>query len=83
MLNYLLTPNGKLPPHPKMLTTSSPQNVTDSLFVFFSSLTSVCLRLQSNEDNQRLFKGITPERAFGDFIFAHIILHLVVINFIG
>lgn len=56
-------------------------NVTDSLFVSF--LSSVCLRLQSNEDNQTLFKGITPERAFGDFIFAHIILHLVVINFIG
>ena len=48
-----------------------------------SFVLGVCLRLQSNEDNQRLFKGITPERAFGDFIFAHIILHLVVINFIG
>ena len=66
-----------------MLNYPLTSNVTDSLFVFFSSLTSVCLRLQSNEDNQRLFKGITPERAFGDFIFAHIILHLVVINFIG
>ncbi|CAD7078983.1 unnamed protein product [Hermetia illucens] len=27
--------------------------------------------------------GISPERGFADFIFAHVILHLVVINFIG
>ena len=54
-----------------------------SVMIHHSVLHLVCLRLQSNEDNQSLFKGITPERAFGDFIFAHVILHLVVINFIG
>uniref|UniRef100_A0AAG5D9W4 Dolichyl-diphosphooligosaccharide--protein glycosyltransferase subunit DAD1 n=1 Tax=Anopheles atroparvus TaxID=41427 RepID=A0AAG5D9W4_ANOAO len=29
------------------------------------------------------FLGISPERGFADFVFAHIILHLVVFNFIG
>ncbi|KAK7115458.1 hypothetical protein V1264_001316 [Littorina saxatilis] len=43
----------------------------------------VCLRLQSNPQNKMEFTGISPERSFADFIFAHIILHLVVINFIG
>uniref|UniRef100_A0A336LXA9 Dolichyl-diphosphooligosaccharide--protein glycosyltransferase subunit DAD1 n=1 Tax=Culicoides sonorensis TaxID=179676 RepID=A0A336LXA9_CULSO len=43
----------------------------------------VCLRLQSNPQNKEIFKGISPERGFADFIFGHIILHLVVMNFIG
>lgn len=43
----------------------------------------VCLRLQVNPQNKTDFVGISPERAFADFIFAHVILHLVVINFIG
>ncbi|CAM1310110.1 DAD1 (predicted) [Pycnogonum litorale] len=43
----------------------------------------VCLRLQSNPSNKLHFEGITPERGFADFIFAHIVLHLVVMNFIG
>jgi oligosaccharyltransferase complex subunit epsilon len=43
----------------------------------------VCLRIQTNPQNRADFLNITPERAFGDFIFAHVILHLVVINFIG
>merc|ERR1712141_207503 len=43
----------------------------------------VCLRIQSNPRNRSEFKGISPERAFADFIFANVILHLVVINFIG
>nr|AAX56947.1 defender against apopototic cell death 1 [Argopecten irradians] len=54
---------------------------------FISSVGSfvlgVCLRLQVNPQNKHDFTGIGPERAFADFIFAHIILHLVVINFIG
>ncbi|NWH71287.1 DAD1 glycosyltransferase, partial [Piaya cayana] len=29
------------------------------------------------------FQGISPERAFADFLFANTILHLVVINFVG
>ena len=48
-------------------------------FVFFP----VCLRVQSNPANMSDFKGISPERAFADFIFASVILHLVVMNFIG
>merc|ERR1712025_56967 len=43
----------------------------------------VCLRVQTNPRNQSEFRGISPERAFADFIFANIILHLVVMNFIG
>lgn len=43
----------------------------------------VCLRLQVNPQNKVQFSKISPERGFADFIFAHVILHLVVINFIG
>ncbi|XP_065341349.1 dolichyl-diphosphooligosaccharide--protein glycosyltransferase subunit DAD1 [Cloeon dipterum] len=43
----------------------------------------VCLRLQVNPENKSQFLGISPERGFADFIFAHIILHLTVVNFIG
>lgn len=48
-----------------------------------SFILGVCLRLQVNPQNKSQFDGISPERAFADFIFAHIILHLVVMNFIG
>ncbi|XP_076470743.1 dolichyl-diphosphooligosaccharide--protein glycosyltransferase subunit DAD1-like [Babylonia areolata] len=48
-----------------------------------SFVLGVCLRLQSNPQNKGEFTGISPERSFADFIFAHVILHLVVINFIG
>ncbi|KAJ8949513.1 hypothetical protein NQ314_008206 [Rhamnusium bicolor] len=43
----------------------------------------VCLRLQVNPENKSQFYGISPERGFADFIFAHVVLHLVVMNFIG
>ncbi|PNF24064.1 hypothetical protein B7P43_G08105 [Cryptotermes secundus] len=36
-----------------------------------------------NPQNKNQFYGISPERGFADFIFAHIILHIVVMNFIG
>lgn len=49
------------------------------ILIFFP----VCLRLQANPQNKSQFFGISPERGFADFIFAHVILHLVVINFIG
>ena len=51
-----------------------------SLSLFFQP---VCLRIQTNPQNKTQFTGISPERAFGDFIFASVVLHLVVINFIG
>nr|ABY21317.1 defender against apoptotic cell death [Mayetiola destructor] len=43
----------------------------------------VCLRLQVNPENKSEFKGISPERGYADFILAHVILHLVIFNFIG
>ncbi len=48
-----------------------------------SFILGVCLRLQVNPQNKSEFRELSNERAFADFIFAHIILHLVVINFIG
>merc|ERR1712042_146563 len=48
-----------------------------------SFILAVCLRLQVNPQNKSQFEDISPERAFADFVFAHIILHLVVMNFIG
>jgi oligosaccharyltransferase complex subunit epsilon len=51
------------------------------LIVF--SYTLACLRLQVNPENKGQFEKISPERAFADFIFAHVVLHLTVMNFIG
>ena len=51
--------------------------------IFLFNFFSVCLRLQVNPQNKQDFAGISPERAFADFIFANITLHLVVMNFIG
>ncbi|XP_003746348.1 dolichyl-diphosphooligosaccharide--protein glycosyltransferase subunit DAD1 [Galendromus occidentalis] len=48
-----------------------------------SFVLAVCLRLQSNPANKAEFFGLSTQRAFGDFIFAHVVLHLVVMNFIG
>lgn len=48
-----------------------------------SFILTVCLRIQSNPQNKAHFVNISPERAFGDFIIASLVLHLVVINFIG
>lgn len=44
---------------------------------------SVNLRLQVNPENSKDFHNIAPQRAFADFLFAHVVLHLVVMNFIG
>lgn len=43
----------------------------------------VCLRIQINPQNKTEFLSISPERAFADFLFAHTVLHLVVMNFVG
>uniref|UniRef100_K1PNV6 Dolichyl-diphosphooligosaccharide--protein glycosyltransferase subunit DAD1 n=1 Tax=Magallana gigas TaxID=29159 RepID=K1PNV6_MAGGI len=37
-----------------------------------SFVLAVCLRLQVNPQNKTDFVGISPERAFADFIFAHV-----------
>ncbi|XP_075245235.1 dolichyl-diphosphooligosaccharide--protein glycosyltransferase subunit DAD1-like isoform X2 [Convolutriloba macropyga] len=43
---------------------------------------TVSLRIQINPENKKQFE-VTPERAFADYVFAQVILHLVVMNFIG
>eukprot|EP00117_Sycon_ciliatum_P016522 scpid80161/ scgid15912/ Dolichyl-diphosphooligosaccharide--protein glycosyltransferase subunit DAD1; Defender against cell death 1; Dolichyl-diphosphooligosaccharide--protein glycosyltransferase subunit DAD1; Defender against cell death 1; Dolichyl-diphosphooligosaccharide--protein glycosyltransferase subunit DAD1; Defender against cell death 1; Dolichyl-diphosphooligosaccharide--protein glycosyltransferase subunit DAD1; Defender against cell death 1 len=48
-----------------------------------SFVLAVCLRVQSNPANKEQFTGISAQRAFGDFIFAHCVLHLVTMNFLG
>ncbi|XP_038156358.1 dolichyl-diphosphooligosaccharide--protein glycosyltransferase subunit DAD1 [Cyprinodon tularosa] len=48
-----------------------------------SFILAVCLRIQINHQNKGDFLSISPERAFADFLFAHTVLHLVVMNFIG
>ncbi|RNA07040.1 dolichyl-diphosphooligosaccharide-- glycosyltransferase subunit DAD1 [Brachionus plicatilis] len=54
---------------------------------FISTVASFVLaasyRIQINKQNSELFSNISAERSFADFIFAHVILHLVVVNFIG
>lgn len=44
---------------------------------------TVALRLQSAESNFELFGGLLPERAFGEYILASLILHFVIIHFIN
>ncbi|GAA6028246.1 hypothetical protein JCM8097_006938 [Rhodosporidiobolus ruineniae] len=41
------------------------------------------LRIQSNPDNKSTFPTISPERAFGDFLFGSVILHFFVYNYLG
>ncbi|XP_055352169.1 dolichyl-diphosphooligosaccharide--protein glycosyltransferase subunit DAD1-like [Paramacrobiotus metropolitanus] len=48
-----------------------------------SFILATCLRMQINPENKSQFGHISQERAMADFVFAHVVLHLVVINFIG
>ncbi|KAL5961026.1 Dolichyl-diphosphooligosaccharide--protein glycosyltransferase subunit DAD1 [Taenia solium] len=48
-----------------------------------SFILAVCLRMHSNPQNTDVFPDYMPEWAFGNFIFAHVVLHLAVFNFIG
>ncbi|KAL3316852.1 Dolichyl-diphosphooligosaccharide-protein glycosyltransferase subunit dad1 [Cichlidogyrus casuarinus] len=48
-----------------------------------SFIFGVCLRMHTDPTNKELFSDFCPERAFGEFIFAHLVLHLIVFNFIG
>ncbi|KAL1917032.1 uncharacterized protein VTP21DRAFT_5230 [Calcarisporiella thermophila] len=41
------------------------------------------LRIQTNPRNAQDFKRISPERAFADFVFASVMLHFFVVNYIG
>eukprot|EP01098_Paradermamoeba_levis_P016438 TRINITY_DN887_c0_g1_i1.p1 TRINITY_DN887_c0_g1~~TRINITY_DN887_c0_g1_i1.p1 ORF type:complete len:109 (+),score=40.55 TRINITY_DN887_c0_g1_i1:132-458(+) len=40
----------------------------------------VCLRMQVDPTNEKRY---SPERAFADFLFCNVILHLFVFNFMG
>eukprot|EP01114_Cavostelium_apophysatum_P018008 TRINITY_DN547_c0_g1_i1.p1 TRINITY_DN547_c0_g1~~TRINITY_DN547_c0_g1_i1.p1 ORF type:complete len:110 (-),score=14.92 TRINITY_DN547_c0_g1_i1:106-435(-) len=46
-----------------------------------SFILTVCLRIQVGPRSP--FKNISKERAFFDYIFANLILHLFVMNFLG
>ncbi|KFD66028.1 hypothetical protein M514_03205 [Trichuris suis] len=48
-----------------------------------SFVLAASLRIQMNPQNKSQFPGISRERAFADFLMAHVVLHLFVINFIG
>ena len=43
---------------------------------------AVCLRLQVDPTNKDFF-GVSPERAFADYVLANLVLHLVVWNYMG
>ncbi|PIO76777.1 DAD family protein [Teladorsagia circumcincta] len=62
-------------------STPSRLKIIDAYMVYI--LLTACLRIQVNEENKSEFSHISPERAFADFIFAHVVLHLVVANFLG
>ncbi|KAL6552029.1 Dolichyl-diphosphooligosaccharide-protein glycosyltransferase subunit dad1 [Orobanche gracilis] len=47
-----------------------------------TAVLAVCLRIQVNKENKE-FKDLPPERAFADFIFCNLVLHLVIMNFLG
>jgi len=48
-----------------------------------SFVLAAALRIQANPQNKTQFPFISTERAFSDFIFANVVLHLVVVNFLG
>ncbi|KAL8208384.1 hypothetical protein R6Q57_007796 [Mikania cordata] len=43
---------------------------------------AVCLRIQVNKENKE-FSDLPPERAFADFVLCNLVLHLVIMNFLG
>nr|O65085.1 RecName: Full=Dolichyl-diphosphooligosaccharide--protein glycosyltransferase subunit DAD1; Short=Oligosaccharyl transferase subunit DAD1; AltName: Full=Defender against cell death 1; Short=DAD-1 [Picea mariana]AAC32147.1 defender against cell death 1 homolog [Picea mariana] len=47
-----------------------------------TAVLAVCLRMQVNKEN-REFKDLPPERAFADFVLCNLVLHLVIMNFLG
>ncbi|KDN46649.1 defender against death DAD protein [Tilletiaria anomala UBC 951] len=68
-----------------ILVTSFPFN---SFIAGFAStvgqfVLAASLRIQANPENGKTFTKISPERAFGDFLFSSVILHFFVVNFLG
>jgi len=47
-----------------------------------TAVLAVCLRMQVNKENKE-FKDLSPERAFADFVLCNVVLHLVIMNFLG
>ncbi|EFJ12156.1 hypothetical protein SELMODRAFT_146333 [Selaginella moellendorffii] len=47
-----------------------------------TAVLAVCLRMQVNKANKE-FKDLPPERAFADFVLCNLVLHLVIMNFLG
>ncbi|KAI5656363.1 hypothetical protein M9H77_25156 [Catharanthus roseus] len=47
-----------------------------------TAVLAVCLRIQVNKDNKE-FKDLPSERAFADFLLCNLVLHLVIMNFLG
>ncbi|KAG0562035.1 hypothetical protein M758_9G126300, partial [Ceratodon purpureus] len=47
-----------------------------------TSVLGVCLRMQVNPANKE-FTDLPPERAFADFVLCNLVLHLVIMNFLG
>nr|Q9ZRA3.1 RecName: Full=Dolichyl-diphosphooligosaccharide--protein glycosyltransferase subunit DAD1; Short=Oligosaccharyl transferase subunit DAD1; AltName: Full=Defender against cell death 1; Short=DAD-1; AltName: Full=Peadad [Pisum sativum]AAC77357.1 defender against death homolog Peadad [Pisum sativum] len=47
-----------------------------------TAVLAVCLRIQVNKENKE-FKDLGPERAFADFVLCNLVLHLVIMNFLG
>ncbi|KAK4422934.1 Dolichyl-diphosphooligosaccharide--protein glycosyltransferase subunit DAD1 [Sesamum alatum] len=47
-----------------------------------TAVLAVSLRIQVNKENKE-FKDLPPERAFADFVLCNLVLHLVIMNFLG
>ncbi|KAL2612163.1 hypothetical protein R1flu_023855 [Riccia fluitans] len=47
-----------------------------------TAVLAVCLRMQVNKENKE-FRDLPPERAFADFLLCNVVLHLVIMNFLG
>ncbi|KAL6543997.1 Dolichyl-diphosphooligosaccharide-protein glycosyltransferase subunit dad1 [Orobanche gracilis] len=47
-----------------------------------TAVLAVSLRIQVNKENKE-FKDVPPERSFADFVLCNLVLHLVIMNFLG
>ncbi|KAJ6394036.1 hypothetical protein OIU77_023299 [Salix suchowensis] len=47
-----------------------------------TAVLAVCLRIQVNKENKE-FKDLPSEHAFADFVLCNLVLHLVIMNFLG
>ncbi|KAI0269034.1 DAD family-domain-containing protein [Russula aff. rugulosa BPL654] len=68
-----------------VLVTSFPFNAFLSGFASTVGqfVLTASLRSQVNIANRALFKAVSPERAFADFVVGSVVLHFFVFNFLG